>query len=45
MSVNTVFTLNIDGKHDLLIFFPLEDKNKMQLSLSRREREVADDFS
>ena len=32
----------IDRKHLLTIFFP-EDKNKTQLSLKRRAREVADD--
>ena len=35
----------IDGKHDLLTIFLPEDKNKTQLSVSRRAREVADDVS
>ena len=45
MGVNTVCTLKIDGKHDFLTIFPPEDKNKTQLSLSRRAREVAGDVS
>ena len=45
MGVNAVCTVKIDGKHDLLTFFYLKDKNKTQLSLSGRAREVADDVS
>ena len=46
MGVNIVCTCKIDGKPDLFTFFFLpEDKNKPQLSLSRRAREVADDVS
>ena len=45
MAGNTVCTLKIDGKHDLLTFFFSENKNKTQLSLSRRARDVADDVS
>ena len=37
--------LKIDGKHDLLTIFLPEDKNKTQLSLSSRAREVADEVS
>ena len=43
MGVNSVFTLKIGGKHDLLTIFILpEDKNNTQLSLSCRAREVND---
>ena len=45
MGVNTVCTFKIAGKHDLLTIFLPEKKNKTQLSLSRRAREVADDVS
>ena len=44
MGGNTVCTLKIDDTISRLIFLP-EDKNKTQLSLSRRAREVADDVS
>ena len=44
MGVNIVCTLKTDGKHDLLTFSQ-RTKNKTQLSLSRRVREVADDVS
>ena len=44
MGVNAVCALKIDGKNDLLtFFFLLEDKNKTQLSLSRRARVVVGD--
>ena len=45
MGVSKVCTLKIDGKHDLLTIFLPEDKNKTQLSLSSRAREVADEVS
>ena len=45
MGVNTVCTVKIEIKHDLLIVFLPEDKNKTQLSLLHRAREVAEDVS
>ena len=45
MGVNTVGTVKIETKHDLLTVFLPEDKNKTQQSLLRRAREAADDVS
>ena len=45
MGGNTVCTLKIDGNTICWLFFLPEGKNKMQLSLSRRAREVVDDVS
>ena len=45
MGVNPVCIFKIDGKHDLLTIFLPENKNKTQLNVSRRAREVADDVS
>ena len=45
MGFNTVAILEIDGNTICRLFFLPEDKNKTQLSLLRRAREVADDVS
>ena len=45
MGVNTVCTLNMDGKHDLLTIFSSRGQKKPQLSLSCRACEVAGDVS
>ena len=43
MGENTVFTLKVDGKHDLLSMFSFRGQKQNALSLSRRVREDADD--
>ena len=45
MGVNRNCMLITDGKHDLLTNFPSTEQKQMQLSLSRRVREVAGDVS